>query len=86
MFHFKTQQVIDLASIRPSPVKFTNQRPDQFPIKPEPARVNPQAMADAMKHKMLSLEKLKDLPDFGAKEEDDDDEVTEITGKVKEIP
>ena len=77
--------MIDLASIRPSPVKFTNQRPDQFPIKPEPARVNPQAMADAMKHKMLSLEKLKDLPDFGAKEEDDDDEVTEITGKVKEI-
>ena len=77
---------MDLASIRPSPVsgpspvKFTSQRPDQFPIKPEPARVNAQAMADAMKHKMLSLEKLKDLPDFGAKEEDDDDEVTEITG------
>ena len=28
-----------------------------------------------MKHKMLSLEKLKDLPDF-VKEDDDDDEVT----------
>ena len=56
---------MDLASIRPSPVKFTNQRPDQFPIKPEPERVNPQAMADAMKIKMLSLENLKCLPDFG---------------------
>ena len=62
---FQTQQVMDLASIRPSPVKFTNQRPDQFPIKPEPERVNPQAMADAMKIKMLSLENLKCLPDFG---------------------
>ena len=43
---------------RPSPVKFTNQRPDQFPIKPEPI---PHDVAAAMKHKMLSLEKLKDL-------------------------
>lgn len=33
-----------------------------------------------MKHKMLSLEKLKELSDFGTKEDDDDDEVTEITG------
>ena len=64
----------DLANVRPSPVKFTSQRPDQFPIKPEPERI-PQAVADAMKHKMLSLEKLKDLPDF-VKEDDDDDEVT----------
>ena len=71
---------MDLASIRPSPVKFTSQRPEQFPIKPEPERVNPQAVADAMKVRMLSLEKLQDLPSFGAKEEDDDDEVTEITG------
>ena len=68
----------DLAHIRPSPVKFTSQRPDQFPVKPEPERI-PQAVADAMKHKMLSLERLKDLPDF-VKEDDDDDEVTEITG------
>ena len=59
-------------------MKFTSQRPDQFPVKPEPERI-PQAVADAMKHKMLSLERLKDLPDF-VKEDDDDDEVTEITG------
>ena len=67
-----------MSHIRPSPVKFTNQRPDQFPIKPEPERI-PQAVADAMKHKMLSLEKLKDFNSDFLKE-DDDDEVTEITG------
>lgn len=38
-----------------------------------------QAVAEGMKHKMLSLEKLKDLPDFEGGN-DDDDEVTEITG------
>ena len=56
---------MDLASIRPSPVKFTSQRPEQYPIRPEPERVNPQIMAEAMRHKMLSLENLKGLPDFG---------------------
>ena len=59
-------------------MKFTNQRPDQFPIKTEPERI-PQAAADAMKHKMLSLAKLKDFNSDSLKE-DDDDEVTEITG------
>ena len=78
MFIFQTLH--DIVNIRPSPVKFTSQRPDQFPIKPEPERINPQAVADAMKHKMLSLENIKDLPDFGGKEDDDDDEVTKITG------
>lgn len=65
---------------RPSPVKFTSQRPDQFPIRPEPERPPPPAVTEALKHKMLSLENLKEsLPDFG-KEEQDDDEITKITG------
>ena len=62
---------------RPSPVKFTNQRPDQFPIRPEPI---PHDVAAAMKHKMLSLEKLKDLRDLDCDINVDDDEVVEITG------
>jgi hypothetical protein len=67
--------------VRPSPVKFTSQRPDQFPVKPEPERINHQAGHDAMKHKMLSLENLKEsLPDFSRHKEEDDDEVTKITG------
>jgi len=80
---------------RPSPVKFTSQRPEQFPIKPTPERrpttttttadVGGESAAAAtgsnsvVKHKMLSLETLKDaLPDFG--KEEDDDEVTKLTG------
>ena len=62
---------------RPSPVKFTNQRPDQFPIRPEPI---PHDVAAAMKHKMLSLEKLKDLRDLDCDINVDDDEVVELTG------
>ena len=53
---------------RPSPIKFTSQRPKQFPIQPKPERV-PAAVADAVKHKMLSLDNLRDsLPDFGREE------------------
>ena len=35
------KDVLSLAQYRPSPVKFTNQRPDQFPVKPKPERVPP---------------------------------------------
>ena len=60
------------ASDRPSPVKFTSQRPEQFPIKPTPERLTVNVLNDdknVVKHKMLSLETLKDaLPDFGKEE------------------
>ena len=43
-------------------MKFTSQRPVQFPIKPTPERVI--SSEDAVKHKMI--ETLQDtLPDFG---------------------
>jgi hypothetical protein len=55
---------------RPSPIKFTSQRPKQFPIQPKPERAPVSAVSDAVvKHKMLSLDNLRDsLPDFGKEE------------------
>jgi hypothetical protein len=51
---------------RPSPVKFTSERPEQFPIKPEPERP---IGAEDNRQKILSLESLKDaLPDLGKEE------------------
>ncbi|TRY63829.1 hypothetical protein TCAL_11163 [Tigriopus californicus] len=47
----------DVWSSRPSPVKFTNQRPDQFPIKPEPER--PELFLAA---KMRALDEALDDP------------------------
>jgi hypothetical protein len=55
---------------RPSPVKFTSQCPHQFPIKPEPERPSANVSTEAVKHKMLSLENLKEalMPDYGREE------------------
>ena len=69
------KDIQSLAQYRPSPVKFTNQRPEQFPVKPKPERIPPTHLHDAektdvsenQKH-VLSLETLKDFTDF-AKEE-----------------
>ena len=33
------KEISSLAQYRPSPVKFTNQRPEQFPVKPKPERM-----------------------------------------------
>ena len=35
------RDITSLAQYRPSPVKFTNQRPEQFPVKPKPERIPP---------------------------------------------
>ncbi|XP_059093328.1 hamartin-like isoform X2 [Tigriopus californicus] len=61
----------DVWSSRPSPVKFTNQRPDQFPIKPEPER--PELFLAA---KMRALDEALDDPG----KEEEDPEVSNLTG------
>lgn len=51
---------VEAASVQdmaPSPVRFTSQCPEQFPVKPEPARP-PGAIPGIVKSKMLSLENL----------------------------
>lgn len=37
------------AQYRPSPVKFTNQRPEQFPVKPKPERIHTSSQAQGTK-------------------------------------
>jgi hypothetical protein len=51
----KTFQIQNETQRRPSPIKFTNQRPKQFPIQPKPERAPAAAVNDAVRHKMLSL-------------------------------
>ena len=39
--NMQQNDITSLAQYRPSPVKFTNQRPEQFPVKPKPERIPP---------------------------------------------
>jgi len=39
--NMQQKDITSLAQYRPSPVKFTNQRPEQFPVKPKPERIPP---------------------------------------------
>ena len=62
---------------RPSPVKFTSDRPEQFPLKPEPERPAKAAAADGPK--ILSLE---NLDNFLAKDGMTDFEKEEVGVKI----
>ena len=63
---------------RPSPVKFTSDRPEQFPLKPEPERPTKAAGGS----KILSLE---NLDNFLVKDDMTDFEKEEVRGKTKQI-
>lgn len=64
------ESLVAMEARRPSPVKFTSDRPEQFPLKPEPER--PTKAADGPK--ILSLENLDnflvkdDMADFEKEE------------------
>ena len=63
---------------RPSPVKFTSDRPEQFPLKPEPER--PTKAAEGPK--ILSLE---NLDNFLVKDDMTDFEKEEVRRKTNQI-